>query len=389
MNVLIIIPKLCNGGIEKVASNFSLNLPKEYKQTIYSIMDQNESYDFLVEPIILKKKLGNGMIGKFITFTARLRYIRKIIKSQKIDVCISFGERCNLINMLSLCKVKRILTIHSQLSIENAAKGKYGAFSTFLARNLYKKSDAIIAVSNIVKKDVVAHLKIKASKIDVIYNGHNLTEICEKASREKVLLNDYFVSVGRITYAKGHYHLLRSLALVKKEYPNVKLMIVGDYEEGNLKPLLYKLIDKYDLYENVTFVGFTQNPYPYILNSKALVLSSVFEGFPGVVIESLSLGVPVIATNCGGGTEVIFDGFMQSDTENNISQFGIITPKVNGVYDLDADISSSELKLAEAMINILDGMVVVDSNALIEKSFAFDTKSMIDGYINIIKKICK
>lgn len=62
--ILLIIPKLSNGGIERVASNFSMNLPNEFKQKIFSIMDQKERYSFKEEPIVVKKDLGKGILEK-------------------------------------------------------------------------------------------------------------------------------------------------------------------------------------------------------------------------------------------------------------------------------------------------------------------------------------
>lgn len=109
MNILIIIPKLCNGGIEKIASNFSQYLPERYNQFVYSIMSQDSSYDFAVKPIILNKSLGKTFIGKLITFFYRLHLARKIIRENNIDICISFGERCNIINILSMGKTKKSL----------------------------------------------------------------------------------------------------------------------------------------------------------------------------------------------------------------------------------------------------------------------------------------
>lgn len=390
MNILIIIPKLSNGGIEKIASNFSLNLPKKYNQVIFSIMEQQESYSYAVEPIILRKELGKGLIGKFFVFLHRLSFFRRIIKENNIDVCISFGERCNLINMITMHGAKKIITVHSQLSIENKAKGFYGTVSTLLGRLLYKKADSIIAVSEIVKKDFVNLLNVNPSKVDVIYNGHDLKNIEYKSEIKTDIPKCIdFVSVGRITYAKGHFHLLRCISLVKKIYPNVHLVIVGGYEKDNLKNLLDAVIKKYDLFDNVTFIGFTDNPYPYIKNAKALVLSSIFEGFPGVVIESLSLGTPVIATDCGGATEVLMPYGKATNGESSIiTEYGILTPKLDGDYDINSPLSSAETILAESMCSIFKNNNFEREN-LINKASSYNIDSMIEKYVEHIEKVYK
>ncbi|EEZ1407637.1 glycosyltransferase, partial [Escherichia coli] len=174
---------------------------------------------------------------------------RKIIRENNIDICISFGERCNIINILSMGKTKKIITIHSQLSIENKTKGLYGKVTTLFSKLLYKNADATVAVSEIVKKDACGLLNLDANNVELIYNGHDIDYIKDKSTDYKEFDTPVidFVSVGRITYAKGHYHLLRSLAIVKETYPNVILYIVGTYEKDNLKSIIDHLIEKYDL----------------------------------------------------------------------------------------------------------------------------------------------
>ncbi|ELV7619380.1 glycosyltransferase [Escherichia coli] len=392
MNILIIIPKLCNGGIEKIASNFSQYLPERYNQFVYSIMSQDSSYDFAVKPIVLNKSLGKTFIGKLITFFYRLHLARKIIRENNIDICISFGERCNIINILSMGKTKKIITIHSQLSIENKTKGLYGKVTTLFSKLLYKNADATVAVSEIVKKDACGLLNLDANNVELIYNGHDIDYIKDKSTDYKEFDTPVidFVSVGRITYAKGHYHLLRSLAIVKETYPNVILYIVGTYEKDNLKSIIDHLIEKYDLYDNVIFTGFSDNPYPYIKSAKALILSSIFEGFPGVVIESIALGTPVIATDCGGASEVLKspDAKIKNNTGDvEITKLGVLLPKFDGIYDINLDFSPTEKKMAQVMNDIISGKLKFNEDFLITKANEYDIDSMMKKYTDLIEKI--
>ncbi|HHV7383888.1 TPA: glycosyltransferase, partial [Escherichia fergusonii] len=383
---------LCNGGIEKIASNFSQYLPERYNQFVYSIMSQDSSYDFAVKPIILNKSLGKTFIGKLITFFYRLHLARKIIRENNIDICISFGERCNIINILSMGKTKKIITIHSQLSIENKTKGLYGKVTTLFSKLLYKNADATVAVSEIVKKDACALLNLDANNVELIYNGHDIDYIKDKSTDYKEFDTPVidFVSVGRITYAKGHFHLLRSLAIVKETYPNVILYIVGTYEKDNLKSTIDHLIEKYDLYDNVIFTGFSDNPYPYIKSAKALILSSIFEGFPGVVIESIALGTPVIATDCGGASEVLKspDAKIKNNTGDvEITKLGVLLPKFDGIYDINLDFSPTEKKMAQVMNDIISGKLKFNEDFLITKANEYDIDSMMKKYTDLIEKI--
>ncbi|MCL0001495.1 glycosyltransferase, partial [Providencia rettgeri] len=222
-----------------------------------------------------------------------------------------------------------------------------------------------------------------------IYNGHDLSSIV-KLSNDKVINDNIdFISIGRITFAKGHFHLLRALSIVKKDFPNVKLYIIGTYEKDNLQSILLDVISKYKLENNVIFTGYKSNPYPYLKKSKALILSSIFEGFPGVVIESLHLGIPVITSNCGGATEVIAGKTAQELTikhnESLITELGIITPPLNGIYDITANYYNEEIILAKSMCMVLSNEISFDKEVLVSSTYKFNITEMINQYDKILK----
>ncbi|PSV46990.1 glycosyltransferase, partial [Photobacterium sp. GB-36] len=288
-----------------------------------------------------------NFITKGLNFFNRLFTLKKILKSDEIDLCISFGERCNLLTMLAGGKSKKILTIHSQLSIENRSKGIYGYISSLATKFLYNKADRIVCVAGIVKNDLVNNFNIKNDIVSVIYNGHDLEQIKALSCYDENLITVDLISVGRITYAKGHWHMLRALSEVKKAYPNITLTIVGGYELDDVKSSLDIIIEYFNLKNNVNFVGFNDNPYKFMRNSKVFLLSSIFEGFPGVVIEAISLGLPVVSSDSGGATEIC--------PNDNIYNKAIhITPKFSGELLTTEPLLDSEIVFAEKIIEVLD-----------------------------------
>jgi len=112
------------------------------------------------------------------------------------------------------------------------------------------------------------------------------------------------LAVGKLKYQKGFDLLLRSLSYLKDI--EFHLIILGKGpEEGNLKRLAQIL----GISKQVTFGGSVNNPYYYMKHADLFLLSSRFEGFGNVVLESMSCGTPVIAFDCPGGTsEIIKDG---------------------------------------------------------------------------------
>jgi len=136
------------------------------------------------------------------------------------------------------------------------------------------------------------------------------------------------IAVGRLTKAKDYPTFLRAFSLICKKR-KAHLVILGEGEERkNLENLIHKL----NLPENVAFLGFQKNPYKYMQKASVFVLSSKREGFPNVIVEAMTCGVPVISTNCQSGpNEIIKNG------EN-----GILVPV------------GDEKALAEAILKVLN-----------------------------------
>ncbi|MEM6754906.1 MAG: glycosyltransferase family 4 protein, partial [Cyanobacteria bacterium P01_C01_bin.38] len=113
--------------------------------------------------------------------------------------------------------------------------------------------------------------------------------------------------VGRIAAAKGLPILLESLAILKIEYPDILLTVVGDGQDRkNLEEMTVKL----GLSQNVDFVGYKSQTEvrKYFQQTDVFVMSSFAEGIPVVLMEAMAAGVPVVATQIAGISELVEDG---------------------------------------------------------------------------------
>lgn len=128
-----------------------------------------------------------------------------------------------------------------------------------------------------------------------IYNAFDQPAIQEMAQDFEPEYTNYILHVGKFKYAKAHDVLIRAYAKSSRRYP---LLLLG---QGKLKPQMEALAGSLGLQDEVHFLGFKKNPYPYMKHAKFSVLSSRFEGFVRVVAESLALGTPVISTDCPSG----------------------------------------------------------------------------------------
>jgi len=178
-------------------------------------------------------------------------------------------------------------------------------FYIFANKIIAKMSDHVIFQCHYMAKDYREQTKVTPKQYSVIYNPVKINHI-KKLAQEEITEKYTFVAVGRLNPQKDYENLINACAILIKQTSNFSLAILG---QGNLIKKLEALIQKLGLEKNVFLLGHKSNPYSYIINANYLVSSSLYEGFSNVIIESLCLGKPVIATDCpGGNAEVITNG---------------------------------------------------------------------------------
>jgi len=191
------------------------------------------------------------------------------------------------------------------VSLQNQTS-KYPKLFDWLYRRFYKNYDVIIAQSEDMRDDLEQHY-FSSSKIVIINNPVDIERV-EKLSQKSL---DYefdkdkinLVSVSRLREEKRHDLMLQTLALLPDKY---YLTIVGAGEREESLKLLTKELQ---LKNRVAFEGHQSNPYGYMKNADLFLLTSQREGFPNVLIEANSLGIPIVAFACQGGIrEIIEEG---------------------------------------------------------------------------------
>jgi len=304
--LMFIIPTLDAGGAEKV----TINILKEMDRTNYEIklvvFNSNGP---------LKKSIPKD-IDVVVVTAKRLRYallgISKLLVKFKPDYIFSTIGHLNL----AMIFLKTFLRLKSKLIVREASTpsrylGQLKKSKAFiyvqLYKKLYPKADIIVAQCDSMKNDLVEKMGISESKIVRIYNPVNIEEIHKKSEiyYPKEYMDDYIniVSVGRLVEAKGFDILIKSFKLLTdKHKEKMRLFIIG---EGHLKDSLEELTNDLDLKNSISFLGFVENPYPYIKNADLFVLSSRWEGFPNTVLEALACGQKVVATDCESGPKEI------------------------------------------------------------------------------------
>lgn len=180
-------------------------------------------------------------------------------------------------------------------------------------RSVYGLFDRIVAVSRSLAEDLVHRpgFRVDPGKVAVIRNGIDLPCIPRSSAgvhRETLGLSptaQVVVTVANFFSIKGHRWLVEAMPRIVQRYPEAMFVLAGD---GNILPAIRRMVGDYGLGRYVRFVGPQLEPLELIALSDVVVVPSVSEGLPRVVLEALALGKPVVATRVGGIPEIIEDG---------------------------------------------------------------------------------
>lgn len=237
------------------------------------------------------------------------RYLRR----NKPDAMLSALNYANIIAILAwkMSRVSTRLAVSERNSLTMLARRPIGKITRYLMRCLYPKADTIICVSKGIEAEIQKLIGARSTKTITIYNPVDFEDIKEKM----IVPLDHswitnktapvIVAAGRLTEAKDYPTLLRAFSQLCKER-DARLVILGQGEDcGNLNTLAQEL----DVARYVDFVGFQNNPFPWMAGCDLFVMSSAWEGFPNVLIQAMACGAPVVSTNCPTGpNEILEDG---------------------------------------------------------------------------------
>jgi glycosyltransferase involved in cell wall biosynthesis len=175
-------------------------------------------------------------------------------------------------------------------------------------RLTYREADAVIAVAEAMVPELVDRLGLDPAKVFSAPNPVVTSDLHLKAAatpphpwmQEAVPV---ILAAGRLAPEKDFAGLVRAFARLSAP---VRLVILG---EGPERPRLEALVARLGLGERVALPGFDPNPYAYMKRARLFVLSSLYEGLPGVLIQAMACGCPVVATDCRTGPrEILEDG---------------------------------------------------------------------------------
>ena len=171
----------------------------------------------------------------------------------------------------------------------------------------FKLADGIIVNSINFKKQLRTKFNVRAT---CIYNPVNKKDII-KLSKQKIRLNFFnkktlnMISVARFEDQKDHVTLLKAMNKLKSKI-NFKLLLIGD---GSKEKSIKAFVKKNNLGKSIKIIKNIKNPFPYIVKSNLVLLSSIYEGLPNILLESIVLKRFIISSNCPTGpAEILSNG---------------------------------------------------------------------------------
>jgi glycosyltransferase involved in cell wall biosynthesis len=301
---------------------------------------------------------------EFYKFLSCFFWYTRSLLSLKPDIVLSIDIHCSLIAAISKFFFYRhiplVLTTHN--NIQDVLKKKASPLLSKMLIKLisvcYNQATVNLTVSKGLAKSFKKNFYIR-KKIQTIYHG-----IPFKSQPTPKKMPVSIVTIGRLTPQKDYYTVVKTFELVYKRYKNIHLFIVGD---GPLKKPLIAFSRTLKSKKNIHFTGWVQHPDRILLKASIFILSSYREGFPYTILEAMSYGIPIIATDIPyGPSEALKKG-----------KYGILIPS--------EDIGS----MNKSLMRLLTSSSTYDRYQLAsyEGSLVFSEEKMLNKYRKLFFKI--
>ncbi len=355
-----------NGGLEKIVTEVveGLNNTKQYQITVLTSTKKNEKKHVEkihgIRVIYLPLNIVHGKIN-FILELLNIRiYMKQLLMEDYDFISIQYMGYFSVVFSSLKTKTPYSISIHGM-----DVTGQKKCLVKLIQKRIVKNASVVISNSHYLAKELKEKIGYSfQAKLVVIWNGIHL----EKYKPDKELtLNKTIVSVGRFVYKKGFDVLVDAFSRVKKQCPDARLIIAGD---GAEKLKCEKLAEKLEIRDSIDFLGLVDNEQiPSVMKQgRIFILPSRNEPFGIVILEAMALGIPVIATDSGGVTEILNGG-----------ECGCLIPTDNPD------------EMAECMLRLLEDNVLSAElrRKGLERIKLFSIEEVVSKYDRIIMKYAK
>lgn len=292
--IFLAIPSLQPGGMERVMSELASYLCTKIDFDVHLLLYgiKRDVFFDLPENINIHKPsfIFNNNVRTWSTFRT-IFWIRRKIKLFNPDVILSFGEYWNNFILLSTLGLNHPVFVSDRCQPDKSLGGIHDQ----LRNCLYPKAAGVICQTKTAK--IIYSKMFKHNNFQVI--GNPIREIFSDPEKD-VPKENIVLSVGRLIKTKHHDDLIKIFAEINPD--NWKLIIVGDdaLKQKN-KERLEKLVNDLKMKDKIELVGKRYDVDDHYKRAKIFAFTSSSEGFPNVIGEAMSAGLPVIAYDCVAG----------------------------------------------------------------------------------------
>lgn len=309
LTVLFVIPSLSGGGAERVI----LWLSERFQGLNYNthiVTMSSESVDMYPVPSGVNRvalNLAGGSSGKLSAIAmnlSRIKQLRQTVKSVNADVVISFTTTINVQSILACVGIQTVSIISER---NNPVKMKLNKFWRILRKISYRFADVHVAqterVAGWLKKNI-GNKNVVVIPNPVVYPISSQSKNSENKSDMLPDNCHVILAVGRLVSQKGFDNLIRAFSTACKDNSSWHLVILGD---GGEYDSLQSLADSMQIRDRVHLLGRCADMSAWYNRAEVFALSSLYEGFPNVLVEAMAHGLAVVSNDCEFGPREIIE----------------------------------------------------------------------------------
>lgn len=357
IKILLVSGTLGGGGAERQMSYLLKMLdPKKFSLVLCLFKKEGTYLEEIPQYVKIYDLAARGRFNS----VKLIWRLRNIIRHEKPAILFSMLWRSNIYSLFANRFVSAEFRPKTIVGVRNNPK-RYTNFALKSMKSIYPWADLVVVNSKGLQKDISQIISIPNDKLYVVENGIDI-QWTRSLAREPVTHrwvdkdNPVLISVASLTKKKGYPYLLKAFQLVNEHIP-AYLLILGD---GPDKAKLEKFAVDLGIRQRIDFMGHQPNPFKYMVKSDIFILASLWEGMPNVVIEAITLGLPVVATRAPYGTDEI------------------IEQGINGILVPTAD---SE--------NMADGILELLTNTNLRMQFVEEGKRKAEEHFSVDKMVEK
>ena len=321
MKVMHLVQHLEVGGLEKMAITLLKN--SQYSQTTIIVSLEGDKESAIKQwPELSNYKSSVFCLNKAPGFKGSvIKKLKALIKEQQIDIIHShhIGPLlyAGIVCSLTTKRIRHVSTIHDAWYLNNI-KQRFFTRALNLLTHIHWVADANIVANEFQSKTSIIPQQTILNGIDC----EQFKAIDKSCARQQLNLPENVKLIGcaaRLIEGKGHKDLIHALIYLPENY---HLVFAGD---GDQRDLLHKAVESYDLKSRVHFLGNIHDMRVFYSSIDVMCLYSKREGLPLSIIEAMSCGVPIVASDVGGIHEVVTDKEGELIAANN---YKLIAPAI-------------------------------------------------------------